>query len=339
MTLYALDDLDDALDATRSFLLPFDARRWLKLALVVFFVGGLGANVPAGGNVNVGDASSIDVGALPALPADVVTLAVALAAAVLVVALLFALVGSAMEFVLLEALRSDEVAVRRDGRRHLGKALGLFGFRLLLALVGLALAALALAPVWLALTGGGAFDPRALVAGLALLLPVAAFVGVVLGVVNGFTTVFVVPIMLLEDRGVLAAWRRFWPTLVGAWRQYVVYAVAAFVLNVVGATAVGIVAGLGALVLFVPFGILGWTLFGGALAAGTLSTAGWVALAALLVAFALVAAAVFAVVQVPVQTYLRYYALFVLGDTDAELDLIPDRRKTVRSGEDAIPSA
>ena len=37
MTLYALEDLDDALDATRAFLWPIDRSTWIKLAVVVFF--------------------------------------------------------------------------------------------------------------------------------------------------------------------------------------------------------------------------------------------------------------------------------------------------------------
>lgn len=35
-------------------------------------------------------------------------------------------------------------------------------------------------------------------------------------------------------------------------------------------------------------------------------------------------------VAVPVQTALRYYGPFVLGDTDASLDVVSDRRRAVR---------
>lgn len=40
MSLHAVENVDDAFRATKAFLLPFDRRRWLKLAVVVFFVGG-----------------------------------------------------------------------------------------------------------------------------------------------------------------------------------------------------------------------------------------------------------------------------------------------------------
>jgi hypothetical protein len=36
-------------------------------------------------------------------------------------------------------------------------------------------------------------------------------------------------------------------------------------------------------------------------------------------------------VRVPFQTFLRYYALFVLGDTNPDFDVIPDARAAVRA--------
>ena len=39
---------------------------------------------------------------------------------------------------------------------------------------------------------------------------------------------------------------------------------------------------------------------------------------------------VMALIQVPVLTYFRYYALFVLGDTEETLNLILERRRCVR---------
>ncbi|MFC7176725.1 DUF7544 domain-containing protein [Halosegnis marinus] len=47
MPLSATERLDDALDATLDLLTPFDAGRWLRLAVVAFFVGGLGGAPPA----------------------------------------------------------------------------------------------------------------------------------------------------------------------------------------------------------------------------------------------------------------------------------------------------
>ena len=67
-------------------------------------------------------------------------------------------------------------------------------------------------------------------------------------------------------------------------------------------------------------------------AAGTLVSYGLVLLvvfAALLFGLALIAVA--ALVQVPIVVYLRYYALFVLGDTEPDFDVITERRNSVRN--------
>lgn len=49
MTWYAVSAIDDALEATWEFLFPVRGWRWLKLAVVVFFLGGVGGgfNVPS----------------------------------------------------------------------------------------------------------------------------------------------------------------------------------------------------------------------------------------------------------------------------------------------------
>ena len=64
-----------------------------------------------------------------------------------------------------------------------------------------------------------------------------------------------------------------------------------------------------------------------------LSVAEVVGGALIAVAVSLFVVSVFAValfVAVPLQTYSRYYALFVLGDSEAEFDLIAERRNRIR---------
>lgn len=58
-----------------------------------------------------------------------------------------------------------------------------------------------------------------------------------------------------------------------------------------------------------------------------------IVLAVVVLLFGLSVLVVVALAQVPVVTYLRYYALVVLGDVDSDLDLIPDRRGAIRADE------
>lgn len=331
MPLYALEDLDDAWEATRAFLWPADRSRWLKLALVALFAGGPGANfnalqfnVPADRGMPPGGVTVPSIGPRGWL------LIAALAGSAVVLGLVVLLVGSIMEFVLVESLRREAVSIRRYWSRRWRQGVRLFAFRLVLGLLvvgsAVVVAGLVLAPAFVG-PGPGAVPGGIRLALLVLLLPVLFVLAVVVGLVNGFTTVFVVPVMVLEDRGVLASWRRLWPSIVAHPWQYLTYAIAGFVLTIAGGVAVGVVAGVAALVLLIPFGILGaigFVLLSAVppLGVGVLAVVGLLFLAAVIVVVALA--------QVPVVTYLRYYALLVLGDIEPDLDLIPDRRAAIR---------
>lgn len=327
-----MDDLSDAFQATRSFFFPFDAGRWLRLALLALFVSGGTGSGGTGGQFQSG-APSTPPGQGPGTApieqflATNVALIVAAVAVLVAVGLVLAVVASIFEFAFVEALRTDEVAIRRSMARHWGKGLRLFGFRLVLGLVVLVplavLAAAFLGPFVLAL-------PRVWTVVGVFLVPVFLVLGFVVGVVNGFTTVFVVPVMVLRDEGVVAAWRRFWRTVRANPRQYAAYLVAGVVLNLAAGVAVGIVvlvAGLALLLVAAIPAALVLFLTGGVSDVGV---AGAVALGVVALCYVLAMLVVVGLVQAPVQSFLRLYALFVLGDTDADLDLIPDRRRAVR---------
>lgn len=338
MTVYALEVLDDALDATKAFLWPFDRSRWFKLALVVFFVAGPGANLNTP-QINVpvdGGQPPSDVPFQPDVGPRILFLVAAVLVALLFVGLLFLLVGSVMEFVLVESLRREEVSVRQYWSDRWRQGVRLFGFRVVIGLVVLGsvavLALLFLLPVIVETGPAVSVQPGGLTVISALLLvPVIAVLALLVGLVNGFTTVFVVPIMVLEDCGVLAGWRRLWPTITASPWQYLAYAFAGLVLSIAGGILVALAVGLAVIVLLIPFGILG------AIGFALLTTVrpfglGVIAVVALL--FGITVLIVAALAQVPVVTYLRYYALLVLGDIDSDLDLIPDRRSAIRATED-----
>ncbi|MFB6096765.1 MAG: hypothetical protein ABEJ74_05200 [Haloferacaceae archaeon] len=328
MVLYALREIENAGRVALDFLTPIELRRWLKLALIVLFVGGGGNSLSS--SFNAGNASP-PTGEVPLPSIDRVGLViVAVVVAAVVLLLLFALISAVMEFVFVESLRSGEVTIRRYWRRRWRQGLRLFGFRFVLflplLLLGLGFLALFVLPM---VAGIGA----APLLGAFLLLPVVAVVALLVGLVDGFTTVFVVPIMILTDCRVLDGWRRLWPTIRAAWKQYLAYVVLQFVLTIGLGLATSIVLTIVALAALIPLGVLGYV----AVSVFTLSsTAGLASVGVLVAIFVLVMVVASAVVQVPVQTYLRYYALLILGDVEPELDLIPERRAAVQgaSGEE-----
>ena len=326
MTLHAFDDIDDAVQATRSFLFPFERGTCLRLALVVFFIGGAGMNVPVTGF----NAPPTTPGApggpgdgLPQLTDTVLFVIAAIVVIALVLALVFAFVGSVMEFVLVESLRSESVHVRRYWGRYWRRGARLFGFRVVLGLMALAIGGGLVAIVALpALTGAGSLSVGLLIA----LLPVFFLVALLFGLLYGFTSAFVVPTMLLENCGVLAGWRRMWPVIRTEWKEYVAYAVLAWLFQAVLAMIVAMIVGIGAMILAIPFVLIGVVVW----AALAFSTPALVLMGALVVVYLAFLLVVVLLAQVPVQTGLRYYALFLLGDTAPSLDPVPDQRMAVR---------
>ncbi|WP_178917884.1 hypothetical protein [Natronomonas gomsonensis] len=326
MALHAIDDVSDAIDVTREFLFPFELRRWLKLAIVAFFIGGTTSAPTA--NFNTGGTPSDTPGQQPGqfpdgipstLPDDFLLIVGLVVAVLLVIGLAFAIIGSIMEFVFIESLRSGEVSIRRYWNRRWGQGLRLFGFRFAIGLPFLLLVvgwlALLLVPL---LTGNAAPGIAAFLIGIPLIFIAA----LVYGVIDAFTTAFVVPLMIQNDSGVLAAWGRLWTSVKSAWKQYIAYALVAFGLGIVAAFLLSIVVGIGAVIVAIPFAILGGITY----LTLSFSPAGLVIIGVLAAIFVVAVIVLTALVQVPVLAYLRYYALLVLGDIEPDFDLIPDRR-------------
>lgn len=331
MSLYAVENLDDALDATREFLLPFDRSRWLKLAVVVLFLGVSGTNVFQYSFGGGGGGSTTDSMIGPVEPA-VWVLAAAIIGAILLVGLVYALVGSVMEFVFVESLRAESVSVRQYFRSWWGQGLRLFGFRIGVVVFTITTVLVVSAPALFVAFGSGQIGAGALVPLYLVLVPVFVVVAMGIAVVYSFTTVFVVPIMMVDDCGVVAGWRRLWPSIKSAWKQYLTYAIASLVLTFIGGVLFTMAAVFIALLLVLPFGVFA------ALGAGVMlvwEPLGWVIIAFVVFAYVLTLIAVSALVQVPVQVYLRYFALLVLGDIEPDYDVITDLRTRIRDDDAA----
>lgn len=336
MVLYAIEEVDDALSVTRDFLSSLDRWTWLKLAFVVFFIGGAGGGGGGGGNVNV-PAEETPLPSDPTLPsigAEVWLLVAGAVALLLLLGLAFMVVGSVMEFVFVESLRSGEVTIKRYWNRRWRQGLRLFGFRVAIGL-GVFVAVLALlSPFLLPLFTGGDVSGFS-VGAFFLLIPVFFALTLVVAIVDSFTRMFVVPIMVLEDSGVLDGWRRLWPTIRAHWKQYLVYAIAQVVLAIVAGILVAIVLLVAGLLLLIPFGIVGAV---GFVLLQSIELVGWAVIAVVAILYIALMLVVAAVVQVPVQSYLRYYAMLVLGDIEETLDLIPEQRSAAR-GDDTAAAA
>lgn len=324
MSWYAIDALDDARTATEGLLLPLSVARWLRLAVIAFFVGGVGSvslNGDPGVTVDrpVGQLPTDLPAALPSVsPRTLLLAAVAAAVVAVVLGLAYALLGAVMEFVLVESLRTRDVRIREPFRRYLGDGGRLFVFRML---VWVAAALVVLAPLAVVLLVGVAVTPFALL----LAIPVFGLVvvgGLLVLAVLRLTTDFVVPTMLAERRTLLEAWRRFYGVLDGRWTEFGLYVVVRVALGMAAAVVVGLVTLLVGLVVAVPFALVGGGIYLALGAAGDVGALGWAILGALGAVYLLALLCVSLLAQVPVVTFLRYYALATLGRADSTLDLV-----------------
>ncbi len=324
MALHAVENVEEAFGVTREFLTPIEIRRWLKLALVVFFVGS-GVSFPTAQFDTSTPSGDVSNGELPfSLPVDIVTLVVALVGIGILFGLLFALVGAIMEFVLIESLRTGEVSLRRHWRRRWRQGLRLFGFRIAIGLPMVALFA-----GWLALLFVPILIGRDLTVPFTAFLvgiPVVFIITVLFALVSGLTTVFVVPLMIQSDSGVLAAWRRLWGSIKASWKQYLAYVVIGVLLTVAAGIIASIAVGVVAIMLLIPVLIVVAITH---VTVSLSSTAGIVVLIALAVVFGSATLVVWTLAQVPVVTYLRYYALLVLGDIEESFDVLSTPRSPV----------
>ena len=325
----AIDNLSDALETTRNLLTPVRLGIWVKLAIVVFFVSSLGMGgptVPGGDITAFADEPGIDgIEEFESefgeeFPVEEFILGLLVIGAIaLVFWLLYSVIGAIMEFVFIESLRSSEVHIRRYFSANIGNGIRLLGFQLGVILVT---GALATAPAALVFVLGDFGDLSVGLVGLYALYGLGLFLGY--SVVQRFTSAFVVPVMLQEDRGVLSAWRRFWSTFTANWSEYVVYLVLVWILSIAIAIAAWFVIAFGVLALLIPFAILIVLLvFLGELGVLLAIPVGLLAVVCILLFISLV--------WTPIATYFQYYALLLLGDTNADLDLIPEQRAAVRS--------
>jgi hypothetical protein len=335
MSLAALDALDDALTATKDLLWPFDRSIWLRLAVVMFFVGGgsgfNGSNVSNVGNV--GDTGTgTPQGTGPGLPTvgseELLFIGLVVAAIVLIVLALQA-IGAVMEFVFVRSLQERTVRLREYFGTHWRRGARLFGFRLGVNVLNVLVLAAILVPLLWATAG---LDPAAWT--LSALLPIIVL-GIVLFVVDslllgtflGFTTMFVVPVMLVEDRAVIPAWQRLWGVIRREPKEFLVYLVVSVVIGFGIGLVTTVLAIIVAIALGIPFVVLGLVSFFALSVVGL----GPVALVVLIPVYVVLLFVIGLIIAVPFQTYLRYYALLTLGGVEPDLDPVSDVRSAVAS--------
>ena len=307
------DDLTAAGSLTKRYLTALGIRGWLKLGFVLLFMTGLGVT-------NQVTSIPLEPGALEN-PSELWAIG-GLATGGFLLFAAFRYLAAVLEFVFVESLRSEALAIRSDSREHLKTGLWLVLFRGLVWLVFVGIIAV---PVGATIVFGNVTDPSGLQPVQIIAIAVAALVAFIgTSAINTLTNAFVVPVMLSENRGPLSGWRRFVDTMAGHWIRVLAFILIAwligFVLWFVLFLFSIVIGSIGAAVIIIGGGALAELypafepVVGGTLLIGFITYE-----------------YVMETLTAPVKCYVRYYALLILGDAESTLDLVSDRRRELRS--------
>lgn len=249
---------------------PFRLGRWLRLAVVCFLTGELtggggwsGVNVPTGrqsggGSSHLADsAPAFDVRFLLQYLPWILLVVFAL----VMLLLLMIYISSVYRFILFESVVYDRCELGEGWRRWQQQGSSFFLWQISYSLATMAVfAAVIGGPILLAWAAGLFSEPKrhlfALILGaLAVFL---LFVGVLLASILGSVLAkdFVVPVMALENLGVLEGWRRVLPMLGAEKGAYTLYILMKMLLAIGAALAFGIIDFLVLLMMLVPTAIL-----------------------------------------------------------------------------------
>ncbi|EMA57629.1 hypothetical protein C470_15223 [Halorubrum distributum JCM 13561] len=350
MTWHAVDALDRAVDATRRLLFPFEAVRWAKLAFLALVMAGGGTGASWTGSSSLGGSTGgigawsefaptesesvpagiehvVSTGAERLAGLDVALLAgIAVSAALGAVALVACSIAFRLAFY--DALATNQVALWRPFRDRFRQALGLLAVSTLLAVAtGISVLALVVAvdPAALRAVGVslGGFPGSSTIASVALgAFGVTAFGAALFGTVGSrLTFEFIAPAMVARDVGVLAGWRAVWASLRDSWSDVVAYLVVHAVLTagvrMLQAVAVALVGGLVAVTALVALLLAAVPLGGVEALFGT--TAGAIALAAVLVCAVVAVVVTTLPVRLVARAYLTAYEVSTLAGIDPDL--------------------
>jgi len=329
--LSAVDCVSPALDQTkRQLFAPFRLKRWWRLALVCLltgeFVGGGGGGFPTNftiPHIPTPPRNGKELFAFPNAEWEQllpwVPWIVAGVVLLFLLVFLFIYVAAVYRFVLFDSVLYDRCELKGSwsrwepsGRSYFYWSLGLFAVSMLG--VGLIMGGAAL----IAWRGGLFHNPSDHV--LALILDGgAAFLllllcSLVVGITGVLAKDFCVPIMAMENVGVLDAWRRLLPILSAQKLSFTGYVLMKIVLVIAAAIIVGMVSMVIFIVLLIPLVIAGLIIFFGGKAMGLTFNLATISILVILGGAVLTAFLyLLALINTPAMVFFQSYMIHFMG--------------------------
>ncbi len=323
--LSAIDAISPAFNQTKQELFqPFRWGFWLRMALVAAATGGFSGNSGwSGFNHTIPTSHSGSNHFLAVPPIEYLTrfLPWIVLGGVLLFAfgVLMLYVSSVFRFILFDSVLENRCALRESWRRRCSQGTRLFLWWICFSVAALsALAILVGLAVFAAVQSGALHDPRRHVLFLVLgggccLMALACWL-LAVWVVTLFAKDFLVPVLALEDVGVVEGWGRVLEMLKREKGAYLGYVLMRIVLAVGAAIIFGILSLIVLLVLAIPVGLGGFAAYAMLKSAGMIFTPPGVAIIVLLGGSVLaIIIYVLAFVSTPAVVFFQAYLIHFLG--------------------------
>ncbi len=330
MSWYVIDALDRAIERTRTCLLePFDIWKWLKLAFIVFFIGGAGSNFRSVGNDGSYDGSfdttSSDLSWIPQGFIDIMTsifdqiasysswtLVLFALIMIFLFVIIMGLIGSVMEFVLVASLVSNEVRIIDYFRKYLGAGLSLFVLRVAIFILLLLAVAIVALPLFFLLGPGIEWDMSGMriLVFIFLLIVVILVLAVAGGIINSFISM-AIPVSMYSGHGIFSALLSVFGQFRNDWKQIVIYWIGRLVLAIATGIIVLILALIGLIVVGLVFLLVDVVLYFG-LSTIFSDTVVWLLFIPVLIVEFILFLFSMAFVGMPVSVFMKYHMLTFL---------------------------
>jgi hypothetical protein len=244
MSWYGIDAVDKAVTRMRMALFePFDFWKWVKLAVIIFLLGGITSayggsgnnyhmnskelknNFPEIGVIQGYIPHNISIENIPSsnIPFVNYGLLIAVIAALVILILLLYYISNIMEFVFVESMVRNEVKFWAYSKRFLGKGFYLLLIRFALGLAFLALLIIAILPFVLNIIKSPS-EPAwpILLSGILWILGVIVVL-ILLGLIINSLLSLAIPVSIYREIGILSAFRLIFANFRKSWLQVLVY--------------------------------------------------------------------------------------------------------------------
>lgn len=306
--------LEEAYDRTIILLWPPRPGIWFRIAIIALFLGG-GMINPFGSH-DIPETSIFSPGSIA--PYD--TILILVGTAILIGGFMYVVVSAIFQFIFVDCLSSDKIFLTRTIRIRWRKGVHLVGFYMLLlsaiimAVIGVTL--LLFIPLFMQ----GKPDLMHLLITLVEALVMLFFVLIPVWILAILAADFVVPVMIVDDAGVIGGWKRVFSLFQGNWREVGMYIGLKIILILIS----GIILGIILFLISILIGLTDIVLSMNTTIPPAFSSYDQVRI--ILGTGAMMLISLF--LLVPVVTFFRYYSLVVLRDLGSVYNLLPDNEKT-----------